>query len=300
MEYIDVTTASKNWGITTRRIRKLCEVGRIDGAVHNGWYWIIPSTSPRPTDGRILRKSKNLSVHPGGVDVDKFNKIKEKYSLEKKTLKGRLFLSSLSHTLNILLSLDGFSVSSLDIFSILSGTLVPTLSLEEHLVVVNFYSLLVSFLNTNEELSERKVKEIYTRLLQGVKDESGEYRNDDVKKRGSEMKVSVKEIMESFFYSYKSSYSKLYPLSQSVIVTGEIETIKPFKYLLNTFCYLLEAFILLKNSFLPPFVSNEIIEEGKASFSLVKTRGNYTSLTKLHERMIERMYKEVYGGLSIK
>ena len=41
MKYMDVATASEKWGITGRRIRILCNDGRIDGAVRNGWTWQI-------------------------------------------------------------------------------------------------------------------------------------------------------------------------------------------------------------------------------------------------------------------
>lgn len=294
MEYIDVKSASEKWGISPRRIRKLCEIGRVDGAVHNGWYWIIPSSSPKPSDGRVLRKSKALDIHPGRVDVDAFNVLKEKYPLKRELLDSDKFKSAISHVLNILLSLDEWSLKSVDIFSILSGNIVPSLTLKEHLLVVNFYSLLVSFLDNDKELSEREMKDLYTRLLQGVKDENGEYRDGSIKKRGSDMSLSVSEKIESFFFSYKRSYSRLYSVSSSVIFSGEMEITKPYLYLSHTFVYLLQAFILLKDSILPPFVSVDIIEEAKASFSLVKNRGNYTNLTSLHERMINRMYKEVF------
>ena len=64
MKYMDVATASEKWGITGRRIRILCNDGRIDGAVRNGWTWQIPEDTPKPGDGRVLRKFRNLDIRP--------------------------------------------------------------------------------------------------------------------------------------------------------------------------------------------------------------------------------------------
>ena len=47
MQYMDVNTASRKWGITGRRVRILCNDGRIDGAVRNGWSWLIPADAPK-------------------------------------------------------------------------------------------------------------------------------------------------------------------------------------------------------------------------------------------------------------
>ena len=69
MKYMDVATASEKWGITGRRIRILCNDGRIDGAVRNGWTWQIPEDTPKPGDGRVLRKFRNLDIRTGFVDV---------------------------------------------------------------------------------------------------------------------------------------------------------------------------------------------------------------------------------------
>ena len=71
MKYMDVSTASALWGISDRRIRYLCNEGRIDGAIKTGWSWTIPSDTPKPRDGRVLRHFKNLDIRPGGVDVDR-------------------------------------------------------------------------------------------------------------------------------------------------------------------------------------------------------------------------------------
>ena len=42
MNYISVKAASEKWGISERRIQKLCEENRIDGTEKFGRAWMIP------------------------------------------------------------------------------------------------------------------------------------------------------------------------------------------------------------------------------------------------------------------
>lgn len=51
-EYISVKEAAEKWGISERRIQKLCEEKRIDGVVRFGHAWAIPKNAEKPIDGR--------------------------------------------------------------------------------------------------------------------------------------------------------------------------------------------------------------------------------------------------------
>ena len=51
--YISLKDAAKEWGISERRIRTLCENGRIEGASKLGPIWAIPAGTKKPADQRI-------------------------------------------------------------------------------------------------------------------------------------------------------------------------------------------------------------------------------------------------------
>ncbi len=53
MEYMSINQASKEWGISTRRIQVLCAQNRIDGACRIGNMWAIPRNAQKPSDARI-------------------------------------------------------------------------------------------------------------------------------------------------------------------------------------------------------------------------------------------------------
>ena len=53
MGFLSITQISEKWGISQRRIRKLCVEGRIPGAFKMGAYWSIPENAEKPKDERI-------------------------------------------------------------------------------------------------------------------------------------------------------------------------------------------------------------------------------------------------------
>ena len=53
MEYLSVTQTAEKWGISGRRIQRLCSEGRIPGATKIGLYWAVPADAMKPKDARI-------------------------------------------------------------------------------------------------------------------------------------------------------------------------------------------------------------------------------------------------------
>ena len=289
MKYMDVATASEKWGIPGRRIRILCNDGRIDGAVRNGWTWQIPSDTPKPGDGRVLRKFRNLDIRPGFVDVAALEKASLALPIESSSTS---FFSSIPSTVSFLFSAMGKDVSARDVATVLSGELSYSLTLQQHLLIVNFTSILRSLFKKREKWNGGRLKEIYIRLLQGISEVDGEYEREMVKGgRGEE--VSVKAAMENTLTQYEYSWSSLHPLSSALILTGEIMKVRPYISALPFYYYLILSGELLRGGLLPPLLDVSIMDEAKAAFSLCFTKGIYTDLTTLMERMEMRTYREL-------
>ena len=58
LDYISVKEAAEKWGISERRVQKLCEGSRIEGMVRFGHAWMIPKSAERPADQRRMRAAK--------------------------------------------------------------------------------------------------------------------------------------------------------------------------------------------------------------------------------------------------
>ncbi|MCM1258967.1 MAG: helix-turn-helix domain-containing protein [Roseburia sp.] len=53
MDFISVKEAALKWGISERRVQKLCEEERIEGVQKFGRSWMIPKKAMKPKDLRI-------------------------------------------------------------------------------------------------------------------------------------------------------------------------------------------------------------------------------------------------------
>ena len=56
LDYISVKEAAEKWGISERRVQKLCEGNRIEGVVRFGHTWMIPRKAETPADQRRIQK----------------------------------------------------------------------------------------------------------------------------------------------------------------------------------------------------------------------------------------------------
>lgn len=64
-EYISAPEAAKKWGISERRVQKLCEENRIPGVAKFSRMWLIPKDAEKPADGRrkSLKDKKEQQLH---------------------------------------------------------------------------------------------------------------------------------------------------------------------------------------------------------------------------------------------
>lgn len=58
MEYMSCAEAAGKWGISERRVQKLCEEKRIPGVSKFSFVWLIPKDAEKPADKRHREKSK--------------------------------------------------------------------------------------------------------------------------------------------------------------------------------------------------------------------------------------------------
>ena len=58
MEYLTATEIAEKWGVSSRRVRILCNEGRVKGAITKGNLWLIPKNVSKPTEYRRGRKAE--------------------------------------------------------------------------------------------------------------------------------------------------------------------------------------------------------------------------------------------------
>lgn len=52
-EYLTIKEIAEKWGLTPRRVQKMCSEGRLPGVKKFGRDWAIPKDVERPKDARI-------------------------------------------------------------------------------------------------------------------------------------------------------------------------------------------------------------------------------------------------------
>ena len=52
LEFISAQKKKKKWGISERRVQKLCEENRIPGVAKFSRMWLIPKDAEKPVDAR--------------------------------------------------------------------------------------------------------------------------------------------------------------------------------------------------------------------------------------------------------
>lgn len=57
MNYLTAEELALKWNISVRRITKLCNEGRLTGAIKKGLMWLIPENVKKPEDRRKVPKS---------------------------------------------------------------------------------------------------------------------------------------------------------------------------------------------------------------------------------------------------
>lgn len=76
MEYASARETAAEWGVSERRVQRLCAEGRIPGARKVSGSWIVPADAEKPADPRKradARSRADASEPQGtGSDVDVF------------------------------------------------------------------------------------------------------------------------------------------------------------------------------------------------------------------------------------
>ena len=52
-DYATIKEIAERWGLSTRRVQKMCAKGMIPGVMKFGRDWAIPKDAEKPADGRI-------------------------------------------------------------------------------------------------------------------------------------------------------------------------------------------------------------------------------------------------------
>ena len=235
MGYKSVAQIAEQWGISDRRVRILCQQGKIDGVIRKGRTWLIPADAEKPIDGRTTRYQRNDSPY-----VELFAEVDAlKAELDKRRplTQGELqrlrdeFLIEYTYNSN---AIEGNTLTLQETALVLEGITVDKKPLKDHLEAVgnrDAFLYVQDLVKNNFPFSENIIKQIHTLVLMDRTEDRGVYRRIPVRIMGAYHvppdPLFVPEQMENLVAEFAGN-KKLNPIERAALFHLKFEGIHPF------------------------------------------------------------------------
>ena len=235
MEYKSVAQMSEQWGISDRRVRILCQQGKIEGVIRKGRAWLIPADAEKPIDGRTTRYQRNDSPY-----LELFTEVDAlKTELDKcrPLTQGELqrlreeFLIEYTYNSN---AIEGNTLTLQETALVLKGITIDKKPLKDHLEAVGHrdaFLYIQDLVKNNIPFSESIIRQIHTLVLVDRPEDRGVYRRIPVRIMGAyhvpSDPVLVPEQMENLVAEFAANKKK-HPIERAAIFHLKFEGIHPF------------------------------------------------------------------------
>jgi len=235
MDYKSVAYFAEAWGISERRVRILCQEGKIEGAFHSGRAWKIPADTKKPTDGRSVRYQRNDSSFSEGLSaVDKLKKELDKRRPLTQSELQRLrdeFLIEYTYHSN---AIEGNTLTLQETALVLEGITVDQKPLKDHLEAVGHrdaFLYVQELVKDKVPFSEYIIKQIHTLVLMDRPEDRGKYRRIPVRIMGAyhvpPEPFLVPEQLERLVAEF-AQQKKMHPIERAALFHLKFEGIHPF------------------------------------------------------------------------
>lgn len=279
------------WNISERRIRKLLQDGRIEGAIKVGNTWNIPVDASKPIDKRNIKNDNDFKFNLGKTYFDKVdelnNKLNSKRPFSKETLKSLRNSINLEWTYNSN-GIEGNTLTLRETQIVLEGITVGGKTLREHLEAINHekaIEYIEDLVKEKNPVTEWNIKNIHQLVLKEIDDKNaGKYRSKNVAIMGATHTppdhLIVPELMEKLILNYQK-WNKYHPIIKAAIIHGELVKIHPFIDGNGRTSRLVMNLSLMNSGYLPVIIKKENRLEYYNALDKAHTTGDYTDFVKL-------------------
>ncbi len=279
------------WNISERRIRKLLQDGRIEGAIKVGNTWNIPVDASKPIDKRNIKNDNDFKFNLGKTYFDKVdelnNKLNSKRPFSKETLKSLRNSINLEWTYNSN-GIEGNTLTLRETQIVLEGITVGGKTLREHLEVINHekaIEYIEDLVKEKNPVTEWNIKNIHQLVLKEIDDKNaGKYRSENVAIMGATHTppdhLIVPELMEKLILNYQK-WNKYHPIIKAALIHGELVKIHPFIDGNGRTSRLVMNLSLMNSGYLPVIIKKENRLEYYNALDKAHTTGDYTDFVKL-------------------
>lgn len=279
------------WNISERRIRKLLQDGRIEGAVKVGNTWNIPVDASKPIDKRNIKNDNDFKFNLGKTYFDKVDELNNK--LNSKRLFSKETLKSLRNSINLEWTynsngIEGNTLTLRETQIVLEGITVGGKTLREHLEAINHekaIEYIEDLVKEKDPVTEWNIKNIHQLVLKEIDDKNaGKYRSENVAVMGATHTppdhLIVPELMEKLILNYQK-WNKYHPIIKAALIHGELVKIHPFIDGNGRTSRLVMNLSLMNSGYLPVIIKKENRLEYYNALDKAHTTGDYTDFVKL-------------------
>jgi len=212
--YLTVKEIAEKWGISERRVRILCSEGKIEGAVHEGRKWKIPSDAVKPEDGRYKSNQSLIDIiDKKKADLDKKRPLTEG-EVQRLTEE---FIVEYTYNSN---AIEGNTLTLRETDMVLRGLTIDKKPLKDHMEAVGHkeaFDFVSELVKNNAAITESVIKQIHYLVLADKKDDRGVYRKVPVRIMGAKhepvqpylIAPRMEQLLEQYYNNTEHIVTKL-------------------------------------------------------------------------------------------
>lgn len=293
MEYMTTKQAAEKWGISDRRVRLLCEQGRIDGAYKEGRFYLVPADAAKPSDGRrrgdyiVPQEYAELFTQ---IDAKKkeLNHRRPLTSGEVKRLREE-FLVDFTYSSN---AIEGNTLTLRETAMVLEGITIDKKPLKDHLEAIGHrdaFLYVEQLVQNKAPFTEKIIRDIHSLVLMDRPEDKGIYRRIPVTISGAftqpPQPYMVPKQMEALALDFKQS--KMHPIYAAALFHLRFEGVHPFIDGNGRTGRLLLNFSLMKSGYPPINVKFTDRRDYYDCFDAYYRDGNASPMVKLIAGYVE-------------
>ncbi|HWS29568.1 MAG TPA: Fic family protein, partial [Clostridia bacterium] len=254
---LKVKQIAERWGISDRRVRILCEQGKIEGVIRQGHSYLIPADAMKPVDGRTLR---GIKVTPAYAMIfSHIDALKAELERNRPLTQGELermrdeFLIEYTYDSN---AIEGNTLTLKETALVLQGITVDQKPLKDHLEAVGHrdaFLYVEQLIRDKVPFSERVIKDVHSLVLMDRPLDKGVYRRMPVRIMGAyhepPQPYLVAPQMEQLVAEFAKT--KLHPIESTALFHLKFEGVHPFIDGNGRTGRLILNFELMKNGYPP-------------------------------------------------
>ena len=229
MNYISTKKAAEKWGVSQRRVRALCEQGKIAGAIRMGKSYGIPEAAARPRDNRF--KPQPLPEIYKNIEV-RLKELNGRRPLTPGELErlNEDFMIEYTYNSN---AIEGNTLTLRETALVLRGLTIDRKPLREHLEVTQHrdaFNLVCELVSRKEPLTEEAILKIHSVILNDKPADRGGYRRVSVRILGAihipPNPIKIPALMRELIENYNLSGEN--PVKKAAQFHARFEAIHPF------------------------------------------------------------------------